>query len=197
MSVAMRWSSETLQAGYARCVVGFDARQPRTEQSPASLSPVAWQRAELDQADDGSFANGFNLFIAVEPLLALHGGIQVVAFDLPMSLTDVVLSTFGLCPLPLPSLNEWSFLGFDIVDPRTQSSAIYDFSMAAAHEIRMNENGLIEDEVSAIKAAVLAESMIPEHAPFCPCGVWVKKTNRVGATLPKTQDQQKHRTVCF
>ena len=171
----MSWSSELIQPGYERCLVGFDVRELRKAIAPASLSTSAWNQAKAaQQVEDTDFANGLNLFIAINPLRHLRGDLQVVAFDLPSSQAIAIASTFGLRPLPLSTVEAWSFLGFDVVDPRTQLSAIYDLAAMTSSEVLLNESGLIDDETAAIKAALSADTQVPEHAPFCPCGVWLK-----------------------
>lgn len=171
----MGWSSTVLQPDYGRCLVGFDVRELRKEAVPASLSAAVWQQAKAaGEVEAADFANGFNLFIVIDPLLGLSGEHQVVAFDLPTSLVGVIAATFGLRPLPLPSVDAWSFLGFDVVDPRTQSSAIYDLPSAKPNAVLLNASGLIDDEFSAIQTALAADARVPEHAPFCPCGVWLR-----------------------
>lgn len=176
MSAAAAWTSKKLQRNYERCIVGFDVRELRKEGHPASLSVSIWEQAKAaDHIEALDFTNGINLFISIDPLLELRENVQVVAFDLPSSFADVIASRFGLRLLPLSSVREWIFAGFDVVDAQTQSSALHEFA-AESRDVEYNAIGLIDDQCAAIKASLEADMRIPEHAPFCPCGVWLHPT---------------------
>ncbi|MHB8847538.1 MAG: hypothetical protein ACYC43_03760, partial [Burkholderiales bacterium] len=43
--------------------------------------------------------------------------------------------------------------------------------------LTLNKNGLVDNETNAIKAAIFFDSLVKEHAPFAPCGVWVNRKN--------------------
>ena len=182
-----RWSAGSLVAGYMRSITGFDLRVwSQTEGTiPATIDNQVWPRQTAEELMLEE--NGFNLFDGpIEEIntLQLPENSIPVAFDLPAELVNLLASTFGIVPLPVNLLSgdqSWEFLGYDVVDARTQSSGIYSFDwseaefaeMRARLSLSLNVNGLLDDEALAIKAAISFDLMVEEHAPFAPCGVWV------------------------
>ncbi|MCI5209352.1 MAG: hypothetical protein D3910_11285 [Candidatus Electrothrix sp. ATG2] len=200
----MSWNVRCLQQNYAREVIGFDLRDISIEfgtfhnkdliaielknKLPATIDNQIWPKYENKYEFDAQF-NGFNLLdqvdAEVEELVAQHG-MLLVAFDIPTELAKSLKATFGLIPHPLDSLPDehgWRMLGFDIVDIRTQSSAFYSFSWTQVElrsifqetALKINSYGIISSESEALKLSLYFDKIIPEHAPFFPCGVWVRQ----------------------
>ncbi len=182
--------ASSLILGYPRYIVGFDFRIGKQDQDifPATIDNQVWPRQPIDHASLDE--NGFNLFDG--PIKKITTGRPqinsvLVAFDLPVIFVDALAATFGIVPLPvnLLSARAWIFLGFDIIDARTQSSGIYSFDWAEEEftfiikklSLQLNKNGLVDNETNAIKAAIFFDSLVKEHAPFAPCGVWVNRKN--------------------
>ena len=194
------WSAASLKARYRRALVGFDLRvpsipvlQPLKIRNPSgleitsktmTLDPELWGLA--DGATYDADRNGVNLidqpsedlFDGKAPL-----GAVLVAFDIPHSLFAELARTFGFRDLHQDGLphKPWKFLGFDVADIRTQSSALYSFDLTEAEqgELRksvpfpLNEHGLLNRDSDAIAMCVKSDVVIPGHAPFAPCGVWM------------------------
>jgi hypothetical protein len=189
-----KWSAGSLIAGYPRCIVGFDYRVWMQDQGtfPATIDNQMWPRQAIENSRLEE--NGFNLFDGpLEKIYAVQPPQDsiLVAFDLPVVLVSTLASTFGMVPLPIGQLaakGSWKFLGYDVVDPRTQSSGFYSFdwtktefaSMCNRLSLGLNAGGLVDDELLAIKAAVSFDLLVSEHAPFAPCGVWIAGTQGVG-----------------
>lgn len=194
-----RWSAGDLHPGYHRCLVGFDVRSSRpicatlVSQPPgcedsfiATVDNQIWP----EQIDASSMAlqHGFNLFESPpeEIGIKIDNDAVVVAFDLPESLATTLISTFGLAPIGVEYVagsSEWELVGYDVVDIRTQCSGFYSFNWTKQEledalgklSLTLNCYGLVDEESLAIKASVVFDSMIIEHAPFAPCGVWIKQ----------------------
>lgn len=197
------WSSRQLQRGFDRTVVGFDSRarvDPLRVDSlgivvgrsiqlggerwvPSTIDSEVWSRTAGE--DLLKETNGLNLFPSTQLVgKAAHGNdVALIAFDLPRHLVEEIATTFGLNQSAQFSPDEWEFLGFDIVDPRTQSSALYSFEWSRDEMIKhvsalnysLNGFGLVSDEEQAIRFAIASDKEVPEHAPFAPCGVWRKR----------------------
>lgn len=182
-----KWSAASLMAGYPRCAVGFDFRVWMQDQRtlPATLDNQVWLRHLVE--DSLLEVNGINLFDG--PLEQINA-VQLpknsirVAFDLPAALVNTLASTFGIVRLPLSLLTVdkgWMFIGYDIVDARTQSSGFYSFDWTKAEfasicsrlDLRLNNVGLVDNESLAIKSAIFFDLIVSDHAPFGPCGIWV------------------------
>ena len=198
------WSAFSLNTGYERCVIGFDWRisdrkyetmdaphswlfhiKNRTK-LPATMDNLIWTRPSWAEEED-HLLNGLNLFdystfqrLIDQPT----SGFIMTAFDLPCGLVDKIKSTFQPDNTPIEDVrkNNWSFLGYDVVDTYTQSSGLYsfnwreqEFSNIMSHAPSgLNKQGLIDDVLAAIKVSIYLDSFIEGHAPFAPCGVWVK-----------------------
>lgn len=202
MKTAQIWASVGLTPGFQKRVAGFDARtsiapieiQPpgiaaakligigTQRWRPATIEPQVWPRIASDARL--SDCNGLNLF----PTLRSAGNAVtsdtqgvLVAFEFPSGLIESVATTFGLDARPAAeSRASWKFLGYDIVDIRTQSSAMYSFDwsrdewieLAESMKFTFNQFGLVQEESVAIAQAVAFDEKVREHAPFAPCGVW-------------------------
>ena len=180
--------ASSLILGYPRYIVGFDFRIGKQDQDtfPATIDNQVWPRQTISPALD---ENGFNLFDGpLKKITAAQHQIDsvLVAFDLPVIFVDTLAATFGIVPLSVNLLSAnraWTFLGFDIVDARTQSSGIYSFDWVEEEftliikklSLQLNKHGLVGNEANAIKAAIFFDSLVKEHAPFAPCGVWVNR----------------------
>ncbi len=181
--------ASSLIFGYPRYIVGFDFRMGKQDRDtfPATIDNQIWPRHMVDHASLDE--NGFNLFDGpLEKITAVQPRIDsvLVAFDLPEIFVDALAATFGIVPLPVNLLSAsraWIFLGFDVVDARTQSSGIYSFDWTEEEfaciikklSLQLNKNGLVDNEVNAINAAIFFDLIVKEHAPFAPCGVWVNR----------------------
>jgi hypothetical protein len=174
-----------------RIVVGFDLRKESSLNNLYMTSYDEHVRYEdiYDELQD--CINGLNLFF-VEPStinqLGMPGDARVIAFDLPDELVQCLLHGNVSPPYPLPKIdlkNEWDFIGFDVVDPITQTSAFHGFTpsipverLIGDAELSFNSHGLLDDIEVALKVAIFCSENIPEHAPFSPCGIWLKKTKQ-------------------
>jgi len=112
---------------------------------------------------------------------------RVVAFDLPTEFVTQLSNGSVSNPQPLPQsgINHgWQFIGFDVVDARTQTSAFHGLELnepalndvKEKHSYQFNSHGLIDEWDDALKASKTFDKLIPEHAPFSPCGIWLKDT---------------------
>jgi hypothetical protein len=133
--------------------------------------------------------SGLNLFYLDPsdiPSLMVPTDAKIIAFDLPTEFVTSALNKNVSSPEPLPIVNidsGWKFMGFDVVDPRTQTSAFHGFDHLAIslrdvmgkYSLRFNAHGLINGEDAATKLAKFFDALILEHAPFLPCGVWLKE----------------------
>lgn len=195
------WTAKELAPSFRRAVVGYDVRPQlarlvvhppglamatriaigREEWKPATIDSDRWP--SLIGSAASPHCNGLNLVptAAQASALARQGekGI-VVAFDFPATLVDTVAATFGLDLGPAESKPQWDLLGYDIVDIRTQSSALYSFDwnrdewikLGQALGFRLNSFGLIDAEAVAIAESISFDQRVAEHAPFAPCGIW-------------------------
>lgn len=179
------WSARELFPGYVRSIAGFDFRRwSAAEKNIPTIDAEVWPRTSVTGATTDQ--NGLNLFDhAIQAGSTVPANSIQAAFDFPQELISALASTFGIVPVPIDeikSAGRWGFLGFDIVDVRTQSSAFYSFDWSppelqdlfAQLSLVMNVSGLVEDETVAIRASAEFDSVVKEHAPFAPCGVWVQ-----------------------
>jgi hypothetical protein len=208
-----KWSALYLTTDYERCVIGFDWRiydrkydtmdaphswlfqKKSITNLPASVDNLIWTRPSWIE-EKGDFLNGLNLFdyttferLIDQPTL----GYVIVAFDLPRGLVDKIQSTFQPDNRPIEDLikNNWIFLGYDVIDVYTQSSGLYSFnwsdlefsSLMDRTPSGLNKQGLIDDVLAAINVSIYLDSFIKDHAPFAPCGVWVKPAKNRGQQL--------------
>lgn len=177
----MIWTVKNLSADYKRSFIGYDVRIKDGYVSPKTLSPEIWPKNELlDGISLELETNGLNLLNSCRSVSGLLSSSALVAFDIPEQLANSISHTFGLQPseqAEVPKKGEWEFLGFDIVDPRTQSSALYDFPGFdnITNSVFKNKSGLIDDISQSINLSIAFDLAIKEHAPFVPCGVWIFK----------------------
>lgn len=198
----MEWKPGQLFSGYKRSIIGYDLRRKssdydyfsnsnsfshldiKNKKFPATIDNQVWPEVD-DKYKLESQCNGFNLFdkISIEiQKKCQESNAVIVAFDIPSELAIDLTSTFGLLPQPLDTVEQsWRFLGYDIVDIRTQSSAIFSFSWTENEiiaifqklSIKLNGYGLIQGELDALRISSGFDKMIPEHSPFAPCGIWI------------------------
>lgn len=207
----MSWNTSQLSCEYQRSIIGYDLRYKavdydyfssnhfscldiKTKKFPATIDNQVWPEID-DKYEIDSQCNGFNLYDNLDDEIqrkAQHEDVILVAFDIPTELADGLYSTFGLLPIPLetvPKEHELSFLGYDIVDIRTQNSAIYSFNWTEDEiktifqklSISLNTCGLVHSVVDALRISSDFDKMIPEHSPFVPCGIWIKKKSEEGS----------------
>jgi hypothetical protein len=171
-----------------RTLVGFDIRKSSSLNNLFMTSYDDTVRYEDIYEKFQDYQSGLNLFVVdplIIPSLRIPSGALIIAFDLP---TDVVvrLSNGNVSnPQPLPKddiQDGWSFAGFDVVDPVTQTSVFHGFDLSFSIEKLLNENlinlnkhRLLSDMGSAQVIANAFDTLIPEHAPFSPCGIWLKR----------------------
>jgi hypothetical protein len=127
--------------------------------------------------------NGFNFLSRIENFLFEIEDSCLIAIDIPTEMAIRISSTFGIHLFPLTSLSkEWIFLGFDIADIRTQSSALYSFDSSFKIEIKkkiidyninLNKYGLVNSQSDSIVLSNFFDVLISSHAPFVPCGIWL------------------------
>ena len=172
-----------------RTIVGFDLRR---ESSLDRLYLTSYDDAVRYEDINEKYQDqlsGINLFFT-DPTdiysLILPCDARVVAFDLPVQRVVELIKGNVSNPEPIPALNVdigWDFIGFDVVDALTQTSAFHGFDITTAHldevtvknSILFNSHGLINDEDAVVAAAEFFNNLIPEHVPFSPCGIWLKQ----------------------
>lgn len=189
MSSKSGWQSSMLHSPFERALIGFDLRKA---ESVAQLFLTSYDedvRFEDLMETSGRFLSAINLFQTDPtdiPSIKLPPNARIVAFDLPVEyLIHQARGNVSNCPKIDMGvlLDDWKFIGFDIVDPMTQSSALSPVEMSSSdltNEISQNGfsrngYGVVGDQDAALRAAVFFDSLIPEHAPFVPCGIWLKK----------------------
>lgn len=196
------WTAAQLKNTFERSVAGFDVRArvhslesdppglfgaksiriDGCEWRPATIDSEVWERVvSQDQQDE---CNGLNLFPSLDlaQAVATAGADScVVAFDFPAELLNAISKTFGLSSSPSTGPVDWEFLGFDVVDVRTQSSAFYSFGWDrrewiefASTGLDLNRFGLVKEAKSAVDLAIEFDRRVSAHAPFAPCGIWRK-----------------------
>ena len=186
----MSWSANLLKKEYHRRIIGFDLRKNfmvLPDRIRATIDSQIWP--QFEQIDELIFqCNGFNLFDQLNDgikNMSLKKEALLVAFDMPLDLVNLLSSTFGLIPQMVEIVkddNDWHIVGFDVVDFRTQCSAIYSFDQSRLEKeevirkfsFQLNSYGLVQNELDAIDVACAFDKTVPDHSPFSPCGVWVK-----------------------
>jgi len=167
---------------FSRAIVGFDFR--RKESLPRVFLTSYNEKIRYEDLMEKHEAelSPINMF-AVDPSTIKSINLPpdgcIVAFDMPTDyLNNISEGNVSNPPsFPISQLDaSWRFLGYDIVDPRTQSSALNDFNILEFPESlsALNEFGLINSPDIALKGAAYFDIKIPEHKPFVPCGVWLK-----------------------
>lgn len=182
------WRSSALKKPFERTIVGFDLRKKSSLNNLFMTSGGDSGQYEeiLEKYQDQT--NGLNLFPfdpSDIPSFTIPPDARVVAFDLPTEFVTYLSKGNVSNPQPLPQATvdkSWEFMGFDIVDAYTQISAFYGFDRSPSDlreisekaEFQFNGHGLIDSVEASIKAAAFFDAMAVEHAPFSPCGVWLK-----------------------
>lgn len=174
-----------------RTVVGFDLRK---RSSLNNLTMTSYdEKARFEEINERyefqhDVQNSMNLFF-IDPSkiesLILPTDSLIIAFDLPAEFVQTLLNGNISRPSPLPKSkldDEWLFVGFDIIDPINQMSIFHDFDgiedklnfAKQKFDLKFNEYGLVTDLENSIKASEYFDTLIYEHAPFIPSGVWLK-----------------------
>lgn len=187
------WSANSLNcAFFDRALVGFDVRKTIF---PNGFHMTSWDESihcEELYKNYQDYLSGMNLFLndpETIPSFSLPEESVIIAFDLPCEYVNYLMTGSVSMPIPLSIellVEGWNFLGFDIVDAITQSSALYGFDRSPVEwamsgrkfDFSLNANGLIADCEVAVGGAIFFDQIIPEHAPFSPCGVWLKSVDK-------------------
>lgn len=189
MSSKSGWHSSMLQCPFERALVGFDLRKAESVAQLFLTSYDEGVRFEDLMETSERFLSAINLFQTDPtdiPAIKLPSNARILAFDLPVEyLIHQARGNVSSCPrIDMEVLHDdWKFIGFDVVDPLTQSSAFSQLAMSPCDSrsvifptgFSRNSYGVVDDEDAALKVAVLFDALIPEHAPFVPCGIWLKK----------------------
>ena len=183
------WRSQTLKSKFERTVVGFDLRKGDSLNSLFMTSYdelVRYEELNEQHQNELTGLNLFNIDPSKIPSLTIPIDGRVVAFDLPTKFVIYLSNGSVSNPQPLPaawSSKSWEFMGFDVVDAITQTSALHGFDWSLSNlkkiteklKLQFNSHGLIEDEDAALGAARFFDDFVEKHAPFAPCGIWLKK----------------------
>ena len=167
-----------------RSLLGFDLRETRSGRwPPATLDNNVWPTVLTESQYQE--CNGINLLNSIENALTgrSDSDAAIVAFDAPQARLEEIASTFGITVTDHAPPGDFHLLGYDIVDLRTQSSAFYSFDwslrewmeFSMAQGLRLTKDGLLRDLHEAAEISSYFDRVIPEHAPFSSCGVYVLK----------------------
>lgn len=172
---------------FERTIVGFDLRKNSALNNLFMTSYDDLVRYEEIYEKFQAQQSGLNLFYidpSAIPSLTIPVDARIIAFDLPTEFVTYLSNRNVSNPQPLPTVNidkGWKFMGFDVVDPMTQTSAFHGFDLTISlkevtekYSLRFNSHGLIDDREAAVKVAKFFDGLISEHAPFLFCGVWLK-----------------------
>lgn len=185
---SINWRASTLLNNFERTVIGFDLRKCSAIESYYLTSYDEDIRYEEIYENSQEFQTGMGLFWMMPSTiqsLIIPKSAQLLAFDLPSSFVEALSISNVSNPQPVQknelSIN-WKFIGFDIADAYTQTSAFhgFDFSkfelMKILHEnhISQNKYKLIDTAETAIRSASIFDDLLPEHGPFSPVGIWLK-----------------------
>lgn len=178
------WRASVLAERFERILIGFDLRKRASLTKLFMTSYDDSVRYEEINEQHQAELSGLNLYKidpSTIPSLRMPLDARVVAFDLPTDLVAYLSAGNVSNPQPLPSIKldeGWQFIGFDVVDAITQTSGLYgvDWPPSGLTKIHLNGHGLIDDAEAAVKTSIFLDSFINEHAPFSPCGVWLKRT---------------------
>jgi hypothetical protein len=171
-----------------RILIGFDIRKSGILAFfMTSYDPSV--RHEMIYDDYQAFLNGCNFFYCDPTTIAslkLPSNSYIVAFDLEEKVIKASKNRSYSVLDPLPEkvdLAEWFFLGFDIVDIVTQTSALYGFdgevfrTFLDNHHCVLNQYGLFNDQDQTKMLIKSFDLLFPEHAPFSCAGIWLKQTS--------------------
>ena len=195
-SINLNWSANSISTNYTKCLVGFDLRRKSTLKKVFLTSDdenVCYSDLWGKYDDIKYSLNLFPILPSRINGLSIPEDAVVIAFDLPLSLAEAINNSRNFATstlsIELVSINEnWKFLGYDVADPIGQYSAFYGFEWESYElneilkpmSIALNENGIISEQQLAINAAIHFDELIPEHAPFSPCGVWIFQEKKLG-----------------
>lgn len=160
---------------------------------PASIDPEVWPSL-LGEQNGGQtpfgHTNSFNLLVLPDFWGADQSTAQSaapVAFDLPLSFLGEIGRAdhvTQISPDLLGALHGWELLGFDITERYVNYSVIWSphFDGDDIRTLRtsilgkLNPFGLIPSFDLAAVMARYAEALseLRDHAPFTPCGIWLK-----------------------
>ncbi|AGW14188.1 hypothetical protein DGI_2444 [Megalodesulfovibrio gigas DSM 1382 = ATCC 19364] len=164
----------------------YHERIRRTRKYPLSIDENAWPCIE-GKEDLAIQQNGLLFFnLPHESLIqmASQSLCVLVAIDIPTAIAQILEVVSGVNVLPLEVVSEdqnWVMLGYDFADVINTMSALYGVfwdkdqmpTFLAKNRISLNPWGLEPEQSEAIRASLLFDEEISEHAPFAPCGVWV------------------------
>jgi hypothetical protein len=158
---------------------------------PATLSTDAWPRWSGLNVDEYAL-NKFELFALPDFLIdtrEFDDDVVVAAF---CTTTGYYNSTLHLSSAPQPDAKllfasrGWVSIGFDVVDRYAAYSAIYNFDWTSAdtpdnvkiRNTKLNKFGLIDDLDTAASLLEHLDRLLPGHAYFFPCQVFVQKRGK-------------------
>lgn len=190
MNIKGDWRACNQTIPFRRVVVGFDLRKNDTLQRIFLTSYNENVRYEEFLEMHDNYLSAMNIFACDPsgiPFVDMPENARIIAFDLPVDYVNKLVqggvSVPVLTPIDIVE-KSWQFLGFDVVDPITQSSGLDEtlFVNDSSNDrenreaLVLNENGLVDKSDVALKLAAAFDLKIPEHMPFVPCGVWLKNT---------------------
>jgi len=164
---------------------------------PLVLDPQVWpsifdQDEAVQNVSGKAIRNGYNLLFDLKGDAFVRSGIEnemsaAVAFDIDATTYQSLRITFGEGWNKLGGTSQdlleanWVLMGFDVIDPRTQLSGLFGFDFSPQEQARIENAtrtaisvfGLLTQLENARAVSTLLDSLIPEHSPFCPCGVWL------------------------
>ncbi len=163
---------------------------------PKSLDLFVWERPQAIDSllDDGlhTLSNPLSLAFKEEALLLACRaaaidlvGTITVAFTVAGDIMEELKDRFGPSYFEetysdvASNLKHWEFLGYDVVDSWLSHSGIFGCGAKMwSSEIRgklgrkLNMYGLFAEITDAASFAKIVDSVIPEHFPFSPLGVF-------------------------
>ena len=183
------WRASDQGTPFRRIIVGFDLRK---NENLHKFFLTSWN--ESVRCEDllevyANYLSAMNIFScdpSTIPAINIPKNFDIISFDLPVDYVNKLVQSGVSVPVLSPFeavAKGWKFLGFDVVDPITQSSGLDSsiFSEASTRDllrgksIILNKNGLIDDPDAALKFASALDLRFAEHMPFVPCGVWLKE----------------------
>jgi hypothetical protein len=188
-SIKLNWSAANLASNYIKCLVGYDLRRKSAMQTvflTSDDSDACYEDLWVQHAEFRYSLNLYSVFPQKINGFVMPKEAVVVAFDLPLSLAEEINNkNFSASTLSIELVSvksEWKFLGYDVADAVRQYSAFYGFDwnkeefdgIVKSTAVKLNEYGIVDDQESATKLAIVFDKLIPEHSPFAPCGVWLK-----------------------
>jgi hypothetical protein len=178
------WKSSKLEGEFSRRIIGFDIRRNAENLFMTSYDENARHEDINNQYfDKMSAMNIFNCNPNNFPGIIIPDEARILAFDMPSEFVEILCAGKLSNPGVLPQIDisiGWNFLGFDVVDPFTQTSAIHGFDgfwlkFNCDKNYKINKNGLISNDEDSVKICTDFDILIKEHAPFVPCGIWINQ----------------------